>query len=440
MSTGLILTILIIGLLIFGQPLFVIMGSITAFCYVFIKGDEMKVILEDLSFAMDKEVLLAIPLFILAGNFMTQGSIARRLVRIATSLTAPIPSGLAIAGVFSCAVFAAISGSSPVTLIAVGSIMYPALIRAGYTTEFSMGMLSTGGTLGIIIPPSIPMIIYSIMVGVSAKDLFIAGIGPGAVLTFLIMGYSLFVGWKMPRGKWEMKEIITALKEGILSMLMPIIILGGIYTGFFTPTESAAVAVGYALIIEVFIHREMKLHHIPKVLSESAEMLGTLILILILAVSLNKFMTFEEIPLLLVEKLKLLIDNKIAFLIGVNIMLLIVGCFMDVMSAILVLAPLLAPMAREYGVDAIHFGIIMIVNLEIGYLTPPVGINLFVASGIFNQPLGKVIKSVLPLVGIMLFGLMIITWIPKISTFLVGDAKASGLELLKEPSGTTEEQ
>jgi len=219
--------------------------------------------------------------------------------------------------------------------------------------------------------------------------------------------------------KLDLAELVSAFKAGILSLAMPGVILGGIYTGFFTATESAAVAVAYAFIVELLFHRELSIRKIPPLLVDTAEMLGTLFLILVLAVSLNKFMTYQMIPQSLVELLSNMITSKLGFLLGVNVLLLLVGCIMDIMSAILVLAPLLTPMAVHYGVNPIHFGIVMIVNLEIGYLTPPVGINLFVASGIFNESIGRVIKSIVPLVLLLLLGLGIITFIPEISLFLI---------------------
>ncbi len=416
------LVLLIVLLVLLGQPLFVIMGSVTLYCFYFM-GDGIEGIIEDMYFAADKEILLAIPLFILAGNIMTHGSIARRLIDLGKALTAPVPSGLAISGVFGCAIFAAISGSSPVTLIAIGGIMYPALIKAGYPKKFSMGLLASGGTLGIIIPPSIPMIIYAIMVGVSVTDLFLAGIGPGLLLVTLLIIYSMAKCWNMPRDTWKLKEILTSTRNGILALLMPVIILGGIYSGIFTATESAAIAVVYAILVEILIHRELKPTELPKIFIESAEMLGSLLLILLFAVSLNKFLTIEQVPQTMVEYMRGFISNPITFIIGVNVLLLIVGFFMDIMSAILVLAPLLAPMANTYGIHPIHFGIIMIVNLEIGYITPPVGINLFVAQGIFKEALGDVIKSVVPIIGLFLVGLMLISFIPQIALFPLHEDK-----------------
>jgi C4-dicarboxylate transporter DctM subunit len=395
------------------------MGSLAAISYVTVSGENMMVVIGDIFYAADKEILLAIPLFVLAGQIMTKGSISQRLINVAKAATAGIPGGMGIASILSCSVFAAISGSSPVTLIAIGSLMYPALIQAGYSKKLSMGALSSGGTLGIIIPPSIPMIIFAIMAGVSVVDLFKAGIGPGIVLVILLCGYMLYASPKKLENRFSFKDFLFHFKKGILSLLMPLIILGGIYSGFFTATESAAVAVVYAVIVELLVHREVGPKRLLPVFSETAEMLGMLFLILILAVSLNKFMTLEEMPQRLVDWMSTLISSPSGFLIAVNILLLIVGCFMDIMSAILVLAPILTPMAIHYGVDPIHFGIIMIVNLEIGYLTPPIGINLFVASGIFKEPFTEVIKSVIPFLFVMLLGLSIITIFPQISLFFV---------------------
>lgn len=414
-----LMLLLIVVLIMVGQPLFVIIGSLTAACYYFISGEPVSIVIGDIFYAANKEILLAIPLFVLAGQIMTKGSISTRLINIMTAFTKSIPSGLALASVFSCAIFAAISGSSPVTLIAIGSILYPALMEAGYDKKLSIGMLSVGGTLGIIVPPSIPMIIFAIMSSVSVVDLFKAGIGPSLLLIALLSIYAFFRAPKNTREKFDIKEAIDALRKGIFSLLMPVVILGGIYTGFFTATESAAIAVLYALIVELLIHRDVDLKKFASVFIETAELLGTLFLILILAVSLNKFMTYEDIPQGLVDSMSSMISSKITFILVINVLLLIVGCIMDIMSAILVLAPILTPMAIHYGINPIHFGIIMIVNLEIGYITPPIGINLFVASGIFKENLMTVIKAVLPLIVVLLIGLILISFIPSISLFTI---------------------
>ena len=234
-----------------------IIGSLAAICYTTVSGENMLVIVGDIFYAADKEILLAIPLFVLAGQIMTKGSISQRLINVAKAATAGIPGGMGLASILSCAVFAAISGSSPVTLIAIGSLMYPALLQAGYSKKLAMGALSTGGTLGIIIPPSIPMIIFAIMAGVSVVDLFKAGIGPGIVLVIILCGYMYYAAPKGSQANFSLPDFLHHLKKGILSLMMPLIILGGIYSGFFTATESAAVAVVYAVIVEVFLHREV---------------------------------------------------------------------------------------------------------------------------------------------------------------------------------------
>ena len=419
MSLTLALTLFLIFALVIGLPLFVILGGVATLCYKLQGNAEVSGVIEDIYFAADKEILLAIPLFILAGNIMTHGAIARRLIRLAASVTAPLPAGLGVAGVLSCTLFAAISGSSPVTLLAIGTIMYPALVEAGYSKGFAVGMLASAGTLGIIIPPSIPMIVYSIMSGVSVTDMFTGGILPGLLLAFLLMIYTMYHGRKMPRGQWNSKEFFVALRNGLPSLCVPVVILGGIYSGFFTATEAAAVAVALALIIELGVYREIKPSMIWKSILDTTEMLGMIFFILLFATSFNKFLILEQIPQGLVENLSEIVTSKVAFLIGVNILLLIAGCFMEIMSAILVFAPLLTPMAIHYGIDPVHFGIIMIVNLEIGYITPPVGINLFVASAAFKQPLGDVIRSVLAPMLMLLFGLVIVTFWPELSLALI---------------------
>jgi C4-dicarboxylate transporter DctM subunit len=388
--------------------------------------------------ASNREVLLSVPLYILAGAIMSQGSIAERLINLMKALMRPIPGGLALASLLACGIFAAISGSSIVTLLAVGSIMYPALLKAGYDRKFAIGMLCAGGTLGIIIPPSIPLILYGIMTQASIADLFIAGIGPGILLLGAFMLYALILNWRRDRGGlWSLREIGRALVDSVWALLTPVVILGGIYSGYFTPTESAAVAVLTAILVETLAHRHGLVHlmrgdmaglgqtwrdmgHLVwRVVGETSTMMGGLFPLLALALSLNVFMTYEQVPNQLVEWLTTFIDSKVMFLILVNLFLLVVGCFLDSGSAILILSPLLPPMAQTYGIDLVHFGIIMNVNLEIGYLTPPMGINLIVAMGAFKEEFLTIVRGVLPFIGIMLVCLWIISLFPQISLFMI---------------------
>lgn len=437
-------------LVVLGAPLFVGVGVGTLAAWMVLRDGGAPTVIADMFEATKKQELLSIPFFVLAGNLMTQGSIARRLVDFARALVGDVPGGLGAAAVLACAGFAAISGSSPVTVIAMGTILYPMLVSEGYGRPYSMGVLTTAGGLGIIIPPSIPMIVYAIIVS-GSKDidpidptvLFKAGILPGMFIASMLILYTFgFVarqratGVAPPRpvleGSW-FGRLATAFGRAIPALMLPGLILGGIYglitlrpLGIdfaiqLTVTEAAAIAVVYALFVELFIHRELSLRALPKVFSDSAVMMGSLFVILVIAISLNRFLVFEQIPeaatnfvLSLVAK-----DNTLGFLIVVNLFLLALGCVMDILSAILIVAPLLAPIAAQYGIDPIHFGIIFIVNLEMGYLTPPLGINLFVASTVFERPILEVMRAVIPFLFLMLFCLAVIVFVPSLSLYLV---------------------
>ncbi|MEZ5741008.1 MAG: TRAP transporter large permease [Burkholderiaceae bacterium] len=280
-----------------------------------------------------------------------------------------VARGLAVATILSCAVFAAISGSSPVTMLAVGAILYPALLAEGYDKKFALGAITSAGTLGIIIPPSIPMILFGLANEKSIVDLFIAGIIPGLLLTVVLAGYSLVRNRHLKPKPFSVPELAVAFRRAIWALLLPVILLGGIYSGYFSPTESAAVAVVYGLLVEIFIHREMKPREFYAVAVDTAKLLGTLIPIVAVSLSLQKLLTVNGVQAGLAEWVISMVDNKIAFLLLVNLLLLVVGCFIDVVSATLVLSPLLLAPAMALGIDPIHFGIIMVINLEIGFLT-----------------------------------------------------------------------
>ena len=410
---------LIALLLLLRQRIVVILGFAAGGCYLVWGDGKLDYVVLDAWAAADNEVLLSIPLFILAGNIMSRGSIAERLITVMRIATAPIPGGLAIATILSCAFFAAISGSSTVTLIAVGSIMYPALLKAGYPKGFALGALCAAGTLGIVVPPSIPLILYGVMTETSIADLFIAGIGPAMLLTALMTGYSLTVNWSRGSAALEMSALGMAIWNGVFALFMPVLILGGIYSGIFTATESAAVAVLYAVIIEIFVHRDMTIEDLHDVAIETATMLGSLFPMLMMALSINTFMAYEQVPHTLIEALTGLIDGQTSFLLVTLVMLLVIGFFMDIGSAILILSPLLAPIAIAQSVDPVHFGIVMIVNLELGYLTPPMGLNLIVAMGAFHEDFWTIAHAVLPFLALMLVGLVIVTFLPALSLFLV---------------------
>ncbi|MEJ2601716.1 MAG: TRAP transporter large permease [Gammaproteobacteria bacterium] len=410
---------LVLVLLALRQNLLVILGTAVAWLYLYYTDDQLSFIALDAWGALNKEVLLSIPLFILAGNIMAKGGMALRLVRLVKALTGPVPGGLAIATVVSCAIFAAISGSGTVTLLAVGAVMYPALLEAGYDKRFSLGSITSAGTLGIIVPPSIPLILYGVMTHTSIADLFIAGIGPALLLTGLMAAYAVAVNWQKDRQPIVFTEVRAAAVDGILALLMPVIILGGIYTGHFTATESAAVAVVYALLVEVLLHRELDLRQVADVMVDTGRLLGGLFPVLMLALALNVFFTYQKVPEHMVDWLSGQIDSRIAFLLIVNVFLLVIGCIMDIGSAILILAPMLVPLAEAQGIDPVHFGIIMVVNLEIGYLTPPLGLNLIVALGAFRENFWEICRAVVPFLLLMLAGLSVVSFWPELSLFLI---------------------
>ena len=425
------LLVLVVMLLMLRQNLIVVLGVAAGYCYlVFQTGGSavfgldpdlgrLRYVILDAWNAAQQEVLLSIPLFILAGNIMARGSIAARLIDIMRVLTAPVPGGLSIAIVLSCAIFAAISGSALVTLIAVGGIMYPALIREGYDKRFALGSLCSAGTLGIIIPPSIPLILYGLMTQSNVADLFKAGFGPALVLTLLFSGYALFQNWHRPRDRLELGALIHALRRGILALFMPVLILGGIYSGRFTATESAAVAVFYAVVVELFIHREMGRKELVAVTLETGKMLGSLFPVIMMALSLNTFLAYEQVPQAMVEGLSDFITSPLTFWIMAMAVLIVVGLFMDIGAAILIMAPLLVPIATSFGIDPVHFGIVMIVNLSIGYLTPPMGMSIIVAMGAFREPFWTICRAVAPFLLLMLVGLIIVIAVPELSLFMV---------------------
>ena len=417
--TALSLLALVLLLFLFRQPLVVVLLAAAAFVQIAWGKGQLDYILEDMWVALDKELILSIPLFILCGNVMTRGSTAKRLIRVVAALTRPLPGGLAVATILSCGIFAAISGSSIVTMLAIGTVMVPAMKAAGYDNKLSLGTAMSAGTLGIVIPPSIPMIVYGLVTEASITDLFLAGVGPGILILIVMSIYVMIVCRKMPTQRFELGELTVALREGIWAMVMPVILLGGIYSGYFTATEAAAVALVYAAFIEMFVHRELKLRDFYDVVLEQSKLGGSLFPVLAVALSLNIVLIEHRVPSMMVEFMQGYISSPLMFMLLVNALLLVVGCLMTTNEAILILAPLLAPVAEAYGISKVTFGIIMILNLEIGFLTPPVGLNLIVAMSAFMQPFGLLIRAALPYVFILIACLALVVWQPWIAMALV---------------------
>ena len=420
--TALLLVGLVALLLALRQNIITILVVLVASIHLIYGEGQLEYMAEDMWIALDQDVLLSIPLFILCGSIMTSGAISVRLINVMREATRSLAGGLGAASILSCAFFAAISGSSMVTLLAVGTILYPALRKEGYSQQYSLGAITSAGTLGVIIPPSIPLIVYGISTQSSITDLFIAGLIPGLLLTAALLGYSLIINRKLPKYPFNPNDLWVSIKDGIWSLLMPVILLGGIYSGYFTATESAAVALSYALIIELFVYKEVKIADLKKIVIETSQLVGTLAPIIAIAMSLNILLTAEQAPQLLTEWMNQNIDSEIYFLLSLNAILLIIGCIMEINAAILILAPIILPIARSYGIDPIHLGIIMVINLEIGLLTPPVGFNLVVAMTALKEKFSDVTRAVIPFVLMMLGVLIVISFVPELSLFLIDPA------------------
>jgi len=412
------------GLVLFmlmGVPLAVICGMAALVCVVMFTRIPPQAVFQQLYQGSEHDLLQAVVFFIVAGAIMTRGTLASRLVTIGQALVGGFTGGLAITSVLICMFFAAVSGSSPATVVAIGSIMIPALIKSGYDPRFSVGLLTSAGSLGILIPPSIPMIIWAVVMGISVTKQFIAGFLPGAILGGTLMAYSYFMArehnWKTPH-QFSPSEIKTAARQGIWGLLMPVLVLGGIYSGVFTATEAASVAFVYALFVELLIHRSLKISDLIPVLKESILTASMLLFIIANASVLSYYFSVDQIPLRVAEFLLQYINDKYLFLLLVNIGLLIMGCFMDIVSALLVLGPVFLPLLQRFEIDPIHFGIIMVLNIEVAFLTPPFGVNLFVSSGITGKGIIEVTRSVFPYLFLIGGVLFLITYIPWISLVL----------------------
>ena len=419
--TSLFLFSILFLFLLMGVPIAFSLGLSSILTVLFFTSDSLASMSLKLFDTMEHYTLLAIPFFILASAFLTTGGVARRLIRFAIAAVGHFHGGLGIASVLACMLFAAVSGSSPATVAAIGSIVIGAMVKSGYPLPYAAGMICNAGTLGILIPPSIVMVVYAAATEQSVGQLFMAGVVPGALLGLMLMAAIYFSARKFkapvqPRASF--RELMVATRDAIWGLGLIFVVMGGIYGGIFTATEAAAVAAVYAFIVALFVHRDMGWAQIPKVFADAGKVTVMLLFIIANAMLFAHVLTTERIPQVMAETI---IGWGLApwqFLIVVNIILLIAGNFMEPSSILLILAPILFPIAVKLGIDPIHLGIIMVVNMEIGMITPPVGLNLFVTSGITGMPLWEVVKAAWPWLMVMLSFLMIITYIPQISLFL----------------------
>ncbi len=433
--TALIIFALLAVLLLTGMPVSIALG-LTVMGFLFTMTEvPMDSIALKLFTGIEKFEIMAIPFFILAGGFLTHGGVAQRMIRFAASMVGHLPGGMGLAAVLACALFASISGSSPATVAAIGSIMIPAMVKQGYPVQFGTGIVSTSGGLGILLPPSIVMVMYAVATSgmmvegpdgakvgtASIGQLFIAGVVPGIILALCLGGTTMYRAWKMgyprmPRASF--KERWAAFKDSIWGLMLIVIVMGGIYSGVFTPTEAAAISAVYAFVIAVWVYKDVKLREVKRIVLESAAMSAMLLYIITNAVMFAFILTSEQIPQAIAEWIVSQGMGLIAFLLFVNVLLLVIGMVMEPSGLILIMAPILFPVAMKLGMDPVHFGIMLVVNMEIGLATPPVGLNLYVASSISRLGLTEVTKSTVPWLLTGLAFLMLITFVPEVTLWL----------------------
>ena len=425
--TTLLLVCLLILLALLGTPLFAIILA-AAFLGFYSSDIDLSIIGIELYRIVDTPVLSALPLFTAAGYILAESNTSSRLVRLANALLGWMPGGLAVVSFVACALFTAFTGASGVTIVALGALLYPALTEAGYREKFSLGLVTTSGSLGLLLPPSLPLILYGIVaqqlgVGpeIAIDDLFLAGVLPALVMIVLLSAYSLTAtpDLKKPRQPFSISEVLAACRQAIWEIPLPLFLVAGVYGGFFAISEAAAIVALYVIIVEVFIYREISLRQLPHILREAMVMVGGILLILAVSLAFTNYLIDAEVPMKLFELIKDRITSKTTFLILLNIFLLILGAILDIFSAIVIMVPLLLPVAISYGIDPIHLGIIFLANMQIGYFTPPVGMNLFIASYRFHRPVTTIYASAIPFMLVLLVALLIITYIPSLSLFLI---------------------
>ena len=415
------LFISLFGLMLIGVPVAVSLGASTVLTMLLFTDLDVATVPQIIFDGINKFALMAIPMFILAGNLLSKGGSAKRIIDFAKSMVGHLPGGLPMSAIFACVIFAAVSGSSPATVVAIGSIMFVAIKEAGYPPAYAVGGITTAGSLGILIPPSVVMIVYGVTAEVSIAQLFMAGVVPGLMLGGMMIAQTYIgakkLGFKASQPE-PTSERIKKFGKAFWALLIVVVVIGGIYGGIFTPTEAAAASAVYALFISLFVYRDIKIKDLWGICLESALTTAMIFFIIANAVVFAYLLTSEQIPQSIADGILAANIGKIGFLIIVNILLFIMGQFMEPSSVVMIMVPLLLPIALQLGIDPIHFGILLIVNMEIGMITPPVGLNLFVASGLTGMNLKDVVVACLPWTLTLFIGLMLVTYIPEISLWL----------------------
>lgn len=402
-----------------GAPIFAVMAALALTAFYF-SGIELSAVAVEIYRLASAPTILTIPLFTFAGYILAESKAPVRLLHLSQALLGWMPGGVAIVSLFVCAFFTAFTGASGVTIIALGGLLYPILQQEGYSEKFSLGLITTCGSLGLLFPPSLPIILYGIIAKVDIDQLFLAGLIPGFVLMIILGSWSIYNARGIKRAKhtFSWAELKKAMWEAKYELPLPIFVLGGIYGGILTATEAAALSAFYVLIVNCFFTKDLSItRDLPKVIVDSLTLVGAILLILCCALGLTNYLVDEEIPMKILATMRSLITDKYVFLLVLNIFLLIVGCLMDIFSAIIVVVPLILPIAEQFGVNPLHLAIVFLTNLEIGYITPPVGINLFISSFRFNRPVLELYKVSIPYLILMLIALIIITYIPWLTLF-----------------------
>jgi tripartite ATP-independent transporter DctM subunit len=421
-------SIVLLALALLGAPLFAIIAA-AAIIGFYGAGIDLSVVAIEFYRIAEMPVLLAIPLFTFAGYLVGESQAPKRLVRLTTALLGWLPGGLAIVSLASCALFTAFTGASGVTIIALGALIYPALKHAGYRDTFNLGLVTTSGSLGLLFAPSLPLILYGIVVQqlgltqqVTIKALFLAGLLPGLLMLVLLSGWSLWEGRRIrtPFAELSWRETLAAVNESKWEIPLPLFVLGGIYGGFLAVSEAAAMTALYVLVVEVLIHREIKIRQLAQVMQKSMVMVGGILIILGTSLASTNYLIDAEVPTKLFTFISEHVSSQLTFLILLNIFLLILGTMLDIFSALVIMVPLIVPVAISYGVDPVHLGIIFLANMQIGYFTPPVGMNLFIASYRFEKPIIELYRATLPFFFILLSAVLIITYWPALSLYLPG--------------------
>jgi tripartite ATP-independent transporter DctM subunit len=408
-----------LGLAALGAPVFALIGGLALYLF-YTAGINSSAIIIELFRLASLPALIAIPLFTFAGYLLAESKAPQRLVALAQALVGWLPGGLAIVGLLTCALFTAFTGASGVTIIALGGLLYPMLRKQHYPDDFSLGLLTTTGSLGLLFPPSLPIILYGLVAKVSIDKLFAASAIPGFILLVILSIYALRVGKKagVPSIPFKLSNLKKAVRESIWELPLPFLIIGGIYGGLFTATEAAAVMAFYVLIVELFVYKDLKVSDLPRVTAHSMTLVGSILIVLGTALGLTNYLIDAEIPGKLFDWLHRFIDSKTVFLIVLNAFLLVVN-MIEIFSAIIIVVPIIVPVAAQYGIDPIHLGVVFLLNLEIGYMTPPLGLNLFLSSSRFGAPLHRLYLATLPFWLMMLAALALVTYVPALSLALV---------------------